>query len=144
MAVCGSGAALCCDVLQCVAVYCRLLFRATFSFLSCIYVRGAVCCRVLQCVTVCCSVFQCVAVCCVVLQCVTVCCSVLQCVAVCCSVLQCAAVRCSVLQCVATESLLLCKHVRLFVYTQRSFVLYNTLHQYMYVVQCVVHTFFDK
>ena len=30
----------------------------------------AVCCRVLQCVAVCCSVLQCVAVCCSVLQCV--------------------------------------------------------------------------
>ena len=58
--------AVCCSVLQCVAL----------------------CCSVLRCVAVCCSVLQCVAVCCSVLQCVAVRCSVLQCVAVCCSVLQ--------------------------------------------------------
>ena len=66
----------------------------------------AVCCSVLQyvtvfCVAVCCSVVSpvyvhlapkhralCRLVCCIVLQCVAVCCSVLQCVAVCCSVVQ--------------------------------------------------------
>jgi len=69
-------------VLQCAAVRCSVLQR------------GAVCCRVLQCVAgngrtwhklaqerplaVCCSVLQCVAVPCSVLQCVAACCSVLQ------------------------------------------------------------------
>jgi len=66
---------------------------------------GAVCCSILQYVTVYCSVFYCVAVCRSVLHykslnlprqvlplCVAVCCSVLQCVAVCCSVSQCVAV----------------------------------------------------
>jgi len=53
--------AVCCSVLQCVAVW-------------------------LQCAAVCCSVF---AVCCSVLQCAAVCCSVLQCAAMCCNVLQC-------------------------------------------------------
>jgi len=79
------------------------------SVLQCLTVR-CVCCSVLQCVEVCCSVLlvgfetgllklqlcylvRCVAVCYSVLQCVTVCCSVLQCVTVCC-------VCCSVLQCV--------------------------------------------
>jgi len=80
----GQLVAVCCSVLQCVAVF-----------------RVAVCRSVSQCVAVCCSVLQCVAVCCSVLQCVTVCCSVLQCVAVCCSALQCVAVCCSVLQCAA-------------------------------------------
>ena len=83
----------------------------------------AVCCSVLQCVTVRCNVLQRVAVpletcqgaysiclyslrlltqlCCSVVQCGAVCCSALQCVAVCFSVLQCVAVYCSVLQCVA-------------------------------------------
>jgi len=62
----------------------------------------AVCCSVLQCVTVRCSVawdnmyshlnvLQCVAVCCSVLQYIAVRYSVLQCVAVCCSALQCVA-----------------------------------------------------
>ena len=60
--------AVCCSVLQCVAV-----------LLQCV----AVCYSVLQCVAVRCSVLQCVAVCYSVLQCVAVCCSVLQCVAVC-------------------------------------------------------------
>ena len=84
-----SEVAVCCSVLQCIAVCC-----------SC-----SVCCSVLQCikppklseVAVYCSVLQCVAVCCSVLNfqnsqkldCVAVCCSVLQCVAVCCSVLPC-------------------------------------------------------
>jgi len=63
--------AVCCSVLQCVAVWCSV------SRLK------------LQCVAMCCSVLQCVAVWCGVsrlkLQCVAVCCSVLQCVAVWCS-----------------------------------------------------------
>ena len=81
--------ALCCSVLQCVAVFC--------SVLKCV----TVCCNVLQCDLVCCSVLRCVAVCCSVLECAVVCYSVLQYVTVCCSVLQCVAVCCSVLQCVA-------------------------------------------
>ena len=48
--------AVCCNLLQCVAVRCS----------------------VLQCVAVCCSALQCVAVRCSVLQCVAVCCSALQ------------------------------------------------------------------
>jgi len=48
--------AVCCSVLQCVAVECMYLL----SVLQCV----AVCCSVLQCVAVCCSVLQCVAVCC--------------------------------------------------------------------------------
>jgi len=47
------GVAVCCSVLQCVAVCCSVL-----------------CCSVLQCVVVCCSVL-----CCSVLQCAVVCCS---------------------------------------------------------------------
>ena len=89
---CAACVAVCCSVLQCVAV----------------------CCSVLQCAA-------CVAVCCSVLQCVAVCCSVLlmdvfvrSCkslaeeeeaipsgVAALCSVLQRCAVCCSVVQCVA-------------------------------------------
>jgi len=95
----GGCGAVCCSVLQRVAVWCSALQRV------------AACCSVLQCVAVCCSVLQCVAVCCGVLRCFKmcaqtgllswhlwgrVCCSVLQCVAVCCSVLQCVAVSCSV------------------------------------------------
>jgi len=73
--------AMCCSVLQCVAVYC--------SALQCV----AVCCSVMWWNAVCCSALQCVAVRCSALQCVTVCCSVLQRVAVCCSALQCVAVQ---------------------------------------------------
>ena len=76
--------------------------------------RVAVCCGVLQCVTldattetslwrcsVCCSMLQCVAACCGVLWCVAVIYRVLQCVAVCCSVLQLVTAYCSELQRVA-------------------------------------------
>ena len=101
--------AVCCSVLQCVAV------RGGVSFVKICQKRPAhmkrdlcksVCvgrvsegllrvCRVCVCVAVCCSVLQCVRgpfeslsrAC--VLQCIAVCCSALQCIAVCCSVLQC-------------------------------------------------------
>jgi len=64
----------------------------------------AVCCRVLQWVTVCCSASKrrlrlVVELCCSVLQCVVVWCNALHCVAVCCRVLYCVAVCCSALQC---------------------------------------------
>jgi len=52
--------AVCCSVLQCVAL------EETFA-MGHAYVTG-VCCNVLQSVAVCCSVLQCVAVCCSVLQ----------------------------------------------------------------------------
>jgi len=87
--------AVCCSVLQGVAVRCSAL-----QCVKCV----AVCCSMLQCRPQRCaispgldssssasyhtSVLQCVAACCTVLQCVALCCSVLQCVAVCCSVLQ--------------------------------------------------------
>jgi len=92
------------SVLQCVAVCC--------SMLQYVSVRSGV----LSCDAACCSVLQRVAACCSVLQCVVVCYrstgntnawngdkdgrSVLQCAAVRCSVLQCDAACCSVLQCV--------------------------------------------
>jgi len=132
MNMCGSQwvyVAVCCSVLQCVAVdvreqllmtrfpcnhepvHCRclpvahLLQRVAVTCVCCRVLQSmGMCCSVLQCVAVCCSVLQCVAVCCSVPQCAAVCCSVLlQCAAVCCSVLQCAAVCCSVLQCVAVD-----------------------------------------
>ena len=75
--------AVCCGVLQCVAV-CR-------SALSTHQPRmlGLICGKrtTSQCVAVCCSVLQCVAVRYGVLQCVAVCCSVLWWFAVCCSAL---------------------------------------------------------
>jgi len=103
--------AVCCSVLQCVAV---LSLRVTegLNILSwplpsqaaaLFAERVTVCCSVLQCIAERCSV----AVCCSAKR-ATVstasgpfcraCCSVLQCVAVCCSVLQCVAVYCSVCQ----------------------------------------------
>jgi len=112
--------AVCCSVLQYVAVQCVQLRHTWKSQVT--YVNEA--CHIwgTHSRAVCCSVLQCVAVCCSVLQCVAVCCSVLQCVkwwhtsmshvtyvneachiwgthsrAVCCSVLQCVAVCCSVL-----------------------------------------------
>ena len=90
-------------MLQCVAVYCSVLFYAAAM-------SGEVHGIVLQCVEVCCSVLQCVAVCCSVLhlnyystppcarqppRCDAVCCSAWQYVAVCCSVLQCVKVCCN-------------------------------------------------
>jgi len=121
---------VCCSVLQCVTVWCRVIHKETFSIsfwfsptyprelghrltflvlqrvaVSCSGLQWvAVCCSVLQCAAVCCSVLQCVAVCCSVLQCAAVCCSVVQYVAMWCSALQCVAVRYSVLQCVAVIS----------------------------------------
>ena len=67
--------AVCCSVLQCVAMTRSLLQRVTvqesgwtseFKLPWCV----AVCCSVLQCVAVRCSVLQCVAAFCSVLQCV--------------------------------------------------------------------------
>jgi len=75
--------AVCCSVLQCVAV----LFEANATHRNSMVQRVAVCYSVLQCVAVCFSVFQCVAPC-LRLECVGVCWSVLQCFTVCCSVLQ--------------------------------------------------------
>ena len=67
-------------MLQCAAVCCSVLQRVAVYVLK-MRIIGH---RVMQCVAVCCSVLQCVAVCCSVIQCV-----VLQCVAHgCCSTLQ--------------------------------------------------------
>jgi len=103
---------VCCSVLQCVqcvTVCCAMLWgvgsvvqcvAVCCCVLQCVAVCCSVCCAILwgvgsvvQCVAVCCSVLQCVAVC-VALCCgvLVVCCSVLQCVAVCCSVLHCTTV----------------------------------------------------
>ena len=71
--------AVCCSVLQCVAVLQRVavnVLQTPGSLAAAI--RGDAYGIVLQCVAVCCSVLQCVAVCCSVLQCVAVCCSVLR------------------------------------------------------------------
>jgi len=111
---------VCCGVLQCVTVCCRVIHKETVSnsfwFLPTnprelghrltflVLQRVAVSCSVLPWVAVCCSVLQCAAVCCSVLQCAAVCCSVVQCGAVWSFVLQCVAVRYSVLQCVAVIS----------------------------------------
>ena len=104
--------AVCCSVLQCVAVVtvtCMAKWcawqRVSVGWL-CMSQCGAVCCssscNALQCVAACCSVLQRVAVPslhhdvhskewvgvrCSVLQCAAICCFVLQCVTVCCSVL---------------------------------------------------------
>jgi len=55
------------DVLNCVAVCCRV-FISSCCCIACV----AMCCNVLQCVAMCCNVLQCVAVFCSVLQCVAV------------------------------------------------------------------------
>jgi len=91
--------AVCCSVLQCVAVWCSELLLPFRMGLS---LNSSLRC-VLQCAVACCSVLQCVAVWCselllpfrmglllnsslrCVLQCAVACCSVLQCVAVSCS-----------------------------------------------------------
>ena len=114
--------AVCCSVLQCVAV-CQLSSETAVENVYLLHIPKcvvvcvksvAVRCSVLQRVAVCCSVLRCAGVCCSVqveqrdgcLACLPfaysqVCCSVLQCDVVCCSALQCVAIRCSVLQCVA-------------------------------------------
>ena len=69
--------AVCCSVLQCVAVQDRIKDLYQRAFLSSAsekrHMIGAVCCNVLQCV----AVLQCRAVNYSVLQCIAVCCSVL-------------------------------------------------------------------
>jgi len=83
--ICTTTHAVCCSVLQCVAVWCSASSDRSYE--------DDYACSVLQCVAVCCSVLQCVAVCCSVLQCIYG--QVLQrrlqmqCVVVCCSALQC-------------------------------------------------------
>jgi len=109
--------AVCCRMLQCVAVRCNVLQRFNFVlYLYCksnseYYVNSISTCKlsdsVLQGVAACCSVLQWVAMCCSELQCTsraTVCCRGLQCVAAYCSELQCVAVSCNMQverQCVA-------------------------------------------
>jgi len=67
--------AVCCSVLQCVAMLYFSAIQCEEDIHSTLFVT-LVCCSVLQCVAVCCSVLQCVAVCCSALQCVAVRCSV--------------------------------------------------------------------
>jgi len=101
--------AVCCSVLQRVAVCCSAWQCQTpDASHSCLQTQqSAVSCSVLQCVAVCCSVLQCMAVSdarrLTLLPANTAISSELQCVAVCCSVMQCVAVCCSVLQCVAVH-----------------------------------------
>ena len=75
---------VCCSVLQCVAVCCRVLnasYTANMTdtiriIIIPIFLSSGVnemCCSVLQCVAVHCSALQCVAVRCSALQCVAVC-----------------------------------------------------------------------
>jgi len=100
--------AVCCSVLQCVAVttvrccramQCVAVFCSVLQLPQCVVAER---CSVLQCFAVCCSYHS------ALLQSVAVCCSVLQCFAVttvrCCRALQCVAVFCSVLQCVVAAS----------------------------------------
>ena len=92
-----NSVAVCCSVLQCVAVWCSVEACCNDTPVQQVCECAAVCYSVLQCVTVCCSVMQCWGVwqwhlrsaCVRVLQCVTVHCSVRQCIAVCCSVAVC-------------------------------------------------------
>jgi len=98
-----SECAVCCSVLQCVAVRCSVLHGREGKNVrvstppvcgpGLIRMISAVWCSLLQYVAACCSVLQCAAVCCSVL-----CCSMLQCmqrVAMYCTVLQCAAICCN-------------------------------------------------
>jgi len=82
--------AVCCSVLQCVAVCCSnfvwVRIHTCILMDAFLHVKGdhpiryfcEVCCSVLQRIAVYYSVLQCVAVCCSVLQCVAVCYSLLQ------------------------------------------------------------------
>jgi len=85
--------AVCCSVLQCVAVWYTSIYTDLWIYILKLYVLSTdvLCCSVLQCVAVCCSVIYihiywsiniyletiCVEHRCVVLQCVAVCCSVI-------------------------------------------------------------------
>jgi len=91
-------AAVCCSVLQCVAI---CVNHGWYSCSRSSPVHG--CCSVPQYVATCCSVPQCVATCCSVPQCVATCCSVCSSlrVHVYCSVVQYGATCWSVLHCVA-------------------------------------------
>ena len=112
MRVAACCSAVCCGVLQCVAVFCRVLQRVSVCFSVCVLhfdmcsvlrrgpnfgISAFLCCSVLQCVALCCSALQekknlrCVASwpkflarCASQVQCVAVCGSILPCVAVCC------------------------------------------------------------
>ena len=108
--------AMCCSVLQCIAVYCSVLqcgcsvlqsvvtcLGCCNQFNECHYIYTRVCCSV----AMCCSVSQCVFTCSEFLRSISrmrpfVLESLLQCVAVCCNALQCVVVCCSVLQCAVT------------------------------------------
>ena len=118
--------AVCCSVLQCVAIgstgeLCRRRWQGVLRCVAGVLPCVAGCCSLLQFSQrassggedgkVYCSVLPCVAVCCTLLQCVTICStgelcrqrrqSILNCVTVCCSVLQFVAEWGSVLQDVA-------------------------------------------
>ena len=117
LAVCLKSVAVCCSVLQCVAVLLSRKYCAYRPLCMCFYLRVTNSIYLSRALSMChteeggnetskpfsqasgssvavrCSVLPCDdAACCSVLPCVAVCCSVLQCVAVCCSVLQCVAV----------------------------------------------------
>jgi len=79
--------AVCCSVLQCVAVCCSTCKNVPLHQMQCV----AVCCSVLQCLAV--PAITCHSIKCSVLQCVAVCCSVLQCVAV--PAITCPSIKCS-------------------------------------------------
>ena len=70
--------AVCCGVLQRVAVFSSVLQCVMCVMSYCIYMYAAVHMKekYIQDAASCCSVLQCVAVCCSVLQCVAACCSV--------------------------------------------------------------------
>jgi len=70
--------AVCCSVLQCVAVCCSVLQMCCSVLQSVALIHRAllhVCYAVVQCVAACCSVLQRVAACCSMLQFVTGCCA---------------------------------------------------------------------
>ena len=79
--------AVCCCVLQCVAVGSSVLQCVAVTWASYVYESHAVCGSVLQCIAVGCSVLPShgLVTCMSLMQCLAVCCSVLQRVAVCCS-----------------------------------------------------------
>ena len=116
---------MCCNVLQCVAVCCRLASRQKWTVSISRHAVKRMSCSELQCVAVCCRELQCVAVCCSVLQCVAVCCRLVSrqktyvvsiryaVEKVCCSVVQCVAMGC-VLQCVAGKYI---THIRTYIRT---------------------------
>ena len=134
--------AVCCSVLQCVALPPSVLLCCIARLVVC------VCCSVFHCVAVGCSVLRRVAVFCIAATgalffqhnlgcvCVAVCCSVSQCVALCCDVLHCLHLYCN--RSVAVCCSLLYMYVYIYIYIYMY--VYASMHTLIYAIKCLTHS----